>query len=131
MWTVTTNDHQNLILIKSDETLDFNSLRNVLKQIYFENEGRYSSYNRFADLSGLEKIEVDIDTLVSNVQVYRKVNPPKDDVKIAVFLSFGTTSALAQLYKMMTEDDAFGIQVFRALDECADYLSVDKALLWI
>ena len=82
MWTVTTNDHQNLILIKSDETLDFNSLRNVLKQIYFENEGRYSSYNRFADLSGLEKIEVDIDTLVSNVQVYRKVNPPKGNFSI-------------------------------------------------
>ena len=53
MWTVTVNDQKSLILVKSDKKLDFSNIQIMLNQIYLENEGKCSWYDRFIDLSCL------------------------------------------------------------------------------
>jgi len=129
MWTITTNDNQKLIIIKSGETLDLKNLEQILSVIYLDNNGEYSSFNRFANLSGIKNIEVDINALVDNVKLHRQINPPKNDVKIAVYLPFGVTHSLAELYKLMMENDTFGIMVSSSLAKCAAHIDVDQSTL--
>ena len=81
MWTITTNHQENLILIKSDESLSAINLRHVLHKVHLEYDGRCSSYNRFADLSGVKNIELHIDVLAKNIQWYRTFKPVKTGVK--------------------------------------------------
>ena len=40
------------------------------------------------------------------------------------------TGSLAQIYKILTETDTlFNLQIFRSVEECADYLEVDQSML--
>ena len=130
MWTVTAKDEQNLLLIKSDAVLDYRRLRDLLDQIYVEGEGKLASYDRYADLSGIETIDVDIDTVVETVQWHRQLTPPANEVKVAVHMPFGMTGSLAQIYRLLTEADTlFNIQIFHSIEECAEYLQVDQSEL--
>ena len=130
MWTVTLKDDQDLLLLRSDAVLDYRSLRDLLDQIYVEDEGKLASCDRFADLSGIETIDVDIDTVGETVQMYRQITPPTNEVKIAVHIPFGLTSSLVRIYRLLTEPDTlFKIQIFHSVEECAEYLQVDQSVL--
>ncbi|MGV7224640.1 MAG: hypothetical protein ACQ9MH_24380 [Nitrospinales bacterium] len=130
MWTVTLKDEQGVLLIKSDAVLDYRRLRDLLGQIYVEGEGKLASYDRYADLSGIETVDVDIDTVVKTVQMHRQIKPPANEVKIAVNMPFGMTGSLAQVYRLLTEHDTlFDIQIFHSVEECAEYLQVDQSVL--
>jgi hypothetical protein len=130
MWTVTAKDDLNLMVIRSDGVLDYRRLQDLLHQIYLDDEGKYASYDRFADLSSIETIDVDIDTVVKVVQTYRGFKPLTNEVKVAVYLPFGMTGSLAQIFKLLTETDTlFNLQIFRSVEECAEYLEVDQSML--
>jgi hypothetical protein len=58
MWTVTTKDDHNLLIVKAGAVFDYRSLRDLLTQIYVEDGGKFRSYDRFADLSGIEVVDV-------------------------------------------------------------------------
>ena len=126
MWAITQNDTQRLLLIKTNHTFNFSNLQHAMNQIYIANEGRYACYNRFADLSDLSNVEVDINTLVESVGIYRNVNPPENVVKIAIYTPVGVIGSLAQLLKLMTESDNFNIHISSSLKEWAEYLKVDE-----
>lgn len=133
MWTVTANHEQNLILIKSDETLDYDSLNSVLRQVYIENGDRYSSYNRFADLSDVKNFAIDLDTCLEIIRSHRSYNPP-DEVKLSLYFPFpakNIVGAQSQLFNLMAELEGIDIHISRSLDDCADYLSVNRELLVI
>ena len=105
-------------------------INNMLRQVYMKDNGKYASYDRFADLSSIEIIDVDIDRVVETVQFYRRLKSPINEVKVAVHLPFGMTGSLAQIYKILTETDTlFNLQIFRSVEECADYLEVDQSML--
>lgn len=129
MWTVTAIDDPRLMVIRSDGVLDYLTLQDLLRQIYVDEKGKYASYDRFADLSKVESIDVDIDRIVKAVHLYRRFKPPTNEVKVAVHLSFGMTGSLAQIYKILTETDTlFNLQIFRSVEECAEYLDVDQSI---
>jgi len=130
MWTVTAIDDQRLMVIKLDGTFDYHSLEDMLRQVYMKDAGKYASYNRFADLSGVENIELDVDTVVETVRFYRQLKLPTNRVKVAVHLSFGMTGSLVQIYRLLTETDTmFNLQIFRSVEECAEFLHVDQSIL--
>ena len=130
MWTVTAKDDQKLMVIKSDSTLDRHSIEDMLRQIYMTDTGKYASYDRFADLSNVKDIDVDIDAVVATVRFYRQLKLPTKKVKVAVHLSFGMTGSLAQIYRLLTEHDTlFDVQIFHSVEECAEFLQVDQSLL--
>ena len=117
------------MIIKSDETLDLNNLKSVLGGIYLNDEGVYSSYNRFADLSRIENIEVDFDSIVSYIRTYRGINPPENDIKVAVYIPYGVTHSLAKTYGLLAEDETFKIEILSSISKCADYLDVERSVL--
>jgi hypothetical protein len=130
MWTVTAKDDLNLMVIRSDGVLDYLTLQDLLRKIYVDEKGKYASYDRFADLSRVEDINIDVDTVVKTVHLYRRFKPPTNEVKVAVHLPFGMTGSLAQIYKILTETDTlFDLQIFRSVEECAEYLNDEQSML--
>jgi len=106
-----------------------NELSEILKAIYDENDGKFAAFNRFADLSKLNNIEIDIDTVSSRIHEYRRQIKPEHPVKISLFITQKYIGGFSYLYKSMLSDDLFSIEILDTLDECAEYLSVDKKLL--
>ena len=130
MWTVTINDDKGLMLIKTGSVFDYRSLRELLDQIYVRSEGKHAHYNRFVNLTGLETIDVEIDTVAETAKSYRQLNRLSIGVKIAFLSPFGMTGSLAQIYKFLTETDKlFDVQIFHSIKECAEYLQVDQSIL--
>jgi hypothetical protein len=129
MWNVTTNDHEKLILVKSDEKLNFTNIQAMLNTIYLEYEDKCSCYDRFIDLSDLKDIESNLSVIRDHIRLYQKMRPLNDGVKFVVYLPFSFLRSIIEFYERETKDIGFRLKVSSSLDECAAFLSVDKALL--
>jgi len=68
-------------------------------------------------------------TVSSHVHEYRRQITPDTPVKISLFIPQKYIMGFSYLYKSMLSDDLFKIDILDLLDECAEYLSVDKKLL--
>jgi hypothetical protein len=129
MWTLKIDEEKKLLLLKISDILTLNELSEMLKAIYDENDGKFAVFNRFADFSKLKEIEIDLDTVSSHVHEYRRQIKPDNPVKISLFIPQKYIKGFSYLYKSMLSDDLFKIEILESLDECAEYLSVDKKLL--
>jgi hypothetical protein len=129
MWSLNINEEKKLLVLKFSDTLTLNELSEFLKEIYDKNDGKFATYNRFVDLSDLKDIEIDFDTFSSCIQEYRKQIKPDILVKVSLFIPENYIGGFPHLYKSMLSSDLFQIEILDSLDECAEYLSVDKKLL--
>lgn len=129
MWTLNVNEEKKLLILKISDTLTLNELTGILKAIYDENDGKFAAFNRFADFSKLKNIEIDIDTVSSRIYAYRRQTRPEHAVKISLFVPQKYITGFSFLYKSMLSDDLFSVEILDSLDECAEYLAVDKKLL--
>ena len=126
MWQITEKDEDKLLLIRSDATLDFFKIQEALYQIYIKNGGRYSSYNRLIDLSMLKDINTHFDSIRDLIKAYRNTNPLENNVKIAVYIPFGITQAILQIYCKEENIDTNRFLVSGSFDECVRFLSEEK-----
>ena len=129
MWKLNINDEKKLLILKISDILILSELSEILKAIYDENDGKFAAFNRFADLSDLKDIKIDIDTVSSRIHEYRgqiKLDAP---VKISLFIPRKYIVGFSSIYKSMLSDDLFSVKISDSLDDCAEYLSVDKRLL--
>ena len=129
MWTLNVNEEKKLLLLKLSDTLTLNELSEFLIEIFNKNDGRFAAFNRFVDLSTLIEINIDLDTVSSRVHEYRRKITPDIPVKISLFIPQKYIRGFSYLYKSMLSDDLFKLEILDSLDECAEYLSVDKKLL--
>ena len=129
MWTLNVNEEKKLLLLKLSDTLTLNELSDFLIEIFNKNDGRFAAFNRFVDLSTLIEINIDLDTVSSRVHEYRRKITPDIPVKISLFIPQKYIRGFSYLYKSMLSDDLFKLEILDSLDECAEYLSVDKKLL--
>lgn len=81
------------------------------------------------DLSALNEIKIDLDTVSSHVHKYRRQIKPDNPVKISIFVPQKYVKGFSYLYKSILSDDLFKIEILETLPECAEYLLVDKKLL--
>ena len=129
MWKITKDDNNKLLKIKISDKLNLDELSDILKAIYTENDGKNSNYNRFADLTDLEDIEIDFDRACSRINEYRCLIQPNRPIKISLFIPQKYITGFSHLYKSMSGGDMFQVEISESLDECAKYLSVDKKVL--
>jgi hypothetical protein len=129
MWSLNIIEEKKLLILRISDTLTLNELSEFLKEIYDKNDGKFATYNRFVDLSDLKDIEIDFDTFSSCIQEYRRCINLDNPVKISLFIPENYIGGFPHLYKSMLSDDLFQIEILDSLDECAEYLSVDKKLL--
>ena len=129
MWSFNINEENNLLTVKISDTLTLNELSDILKVVYTENDGKIAFYNRFVDMTDLKVIDIDFDTFSSHINRYRSLTKPSTPVKISLFIPENYIGGFPHLYKSMLGNDQFSIEISDSLDECAEYLSVDKKLL--
>jgi hypothetical protein len=129
MWTLNLIEEKKLLKLKISDRLNLEELSDILKAIYIENDGKIAFYNRFVDLSNLKVIEIDFDTFSSYTSRYRRLIKPDTPVKISLFIPENYIGGFPHLYKSMLSNDQFKIEISESLDQCAEYLSVDKKLL--
>ena len=129
MWSYNINEEKKLLLLRISDTLTLNQLSDILEAIYSENDGRNAFYNRFVDMTDLKVIEIEFDTFSFYINRYRRLIKPDTPVKISLFIPENYIGGFPHLYKSMLSNDQFLIEISESLDECAEYLSVDKKLL--
>jgi len=129
MWTLNINEEKRLLTLKLSDVLTLNELSEFLKEIYDKNDGKFAAFNRFVDLSALQEIKIDLDTVSSQVHEYRRQIKPDVPVKISLFVPQKYIVGFSYLYKSMLSDDLFKLEILDSLDKCAEYLSVKKRLL--
>jgi hypothetical protein len=129
MWTLKINREKKLLILKISDTLTLDELSDILNAIYVENDGKNATYNRFAYLSDLKDIKIDIDLVTSRINQFRRCVNLDNPVKISLFIPQRYIGGFSSIYKSMLSDDLFSIEISDSLDKCAEYLSVDKKLL--
>ena len=117
--------------MKSDEKLDFINIQAMLNKIYLEYEGKCLWYDRFIDLSDLKDIEGNLSVIRDHIRLYQKMRPLNDGVKFVVYLPNGFIRSIIEFYEKENKDSGFTLKVSSSLDECAEYLCVDKASLQV
>ncbi len=129
MWTLNLIEEKKLLKLKISDTLTLDELSDILEAIYIENDGKIAFYNRLVDMTDLKVIDIDFDTFSSHINRYRRLIKPDTPVKISLFIPENYIGGFPHLYKSMLSDDQFSIEISDSLDDCAEYLSVDKKLL--
>ena len=129
MWTLNINEDQKLLILKLSDIFTLNDLTEILHEIFDKNDAKFAVFNRFLDLSDLREIKVDLDTVSSHVHEYRRQITPDTPVKVTLFIPQKYIKGFSYLYKSMLSDDLFKVEIIESIDECAEYLSVDKKLL--
>jgi hypothetical protein len=129
MWKLNISEENTLLILKLSDTLTLNELSDILKTIYIENDGKIAFYNRFVDMTDIKVIEIDFDTFSFHINRYRRLIKPDTPVKISLFIPENYIGGFPHLYKSMLSDDLFSIEISDSIEECAEYLSVDKKLL--
>jgi hypothetical protein len=129
MWSLKINKEKKLLILKISDTLTLDELSDILKEIYMENDGKNATYNRFAYLSDLKNIKMDIDLVTSRINQFRRYVNLDNPVKISLFIPENYIGGFSSIYKSMLSEDLFSIEISDSLDECAEHLSVDKKLL--
>jgi len=129
MWSLKINEDHKLLILKLSDTLTLDELSEFLKAIYDKNDGKFAAFDRLVDLSALNEIKIDLDTVSSHVHKYRRQIKPDNPVKISLFVPQKYVKGFSYLYKSMLSDDLFKIEILETLPECAEYLLVDKKLL--
>ncbi len=129
MWSLNIIEEKKLLILKISDTLTLDEFSESLEAIYVENDGKFATYNRFADLSDLKDIKIDFDTFSSRILEYRRCINLENPIKISLFIPQKYIKGFSYLYKSMLSNDRFSIEISDSLDECAEHLSVDKKLL--
>ena len=129
MWTININEEKKLLTLKLSGTLTLNELSEVLIEIYDKNDGKFAVFNRFVDLSALEEMKIDLNTVSSRIHEHRRQITPDTPVKISLFIPQKYIKGFSYLYKSMLSDELFKIDILESLEECAEYLSVEQKLL--
>ena len=129
MWSFNINKEKKLLILKFSGTLTLNELSDILKAIYLKNDGENAFYNRFVDMTDIKVIEIDFDTFSFYINRYRRLIKHDTPVKISLFIPENYIGGFPHLYKSMLSNEQFLIEISDSLDDCAEYLSVDKKLL--
>ena len=129
MWTININEEKNLLTLNLSGTLNLDELSEILIEIYDKNDGKFAVLNRFVDLSALEEVKIDLNTVSSRIHEHRRQITPETPVKISLFIPQKYIKGFSYLYKSMLSDELFKIDILESLEECAKYLSVEQKLL--
>ena len=126
MWSLKINEEKKLLIFTISNTLTFSELTEILTTIYLGNDGKYVSYNRFADSSSLKKIKMSNDQNVKWFQILKKSNSV---VKVSLFIPQRYVAGFSYFYKSMLNYDLCSVEISNSLVDSAKYLSVDQKLL--
>lgn len=120
-------EDKRLLIINCPPELDYVYASNILSKIYFEKDGKYSSYNSFVNLSALEKNNLNLNAYMESMRVYFSMKPKDIPVRIAILVRPEFIDSLSMAHKVTSEFNNISLLISSQKEECESFLGIDKA----
>jgi len=120
-------EEKRLLIINCPAELDYAYASGVLSKIYFENEGKYSSYNSFVNLSLLEKNHLNMNAYMESMRVYLSMKPKDIPVKIAILVGSEFIDSLSTVHKVTSQFNNISLLITSEQEQCEAFLNIGKS----
>ena len=119
-------EDKRLLIINCPPELDYAYASSVLTKVYFENDGKYSSYNSFVNLSALERNNLNINAYMESMRVYLSMKPKDIPVRIAVLVRPEFMETFSTVHKVTSEFNNISLLISPYHEQCASFLNLDS-----
>ena len=119
-------EDKRLLIINCPPELDYVYASSILTKIYFEKDGKYSSYNSFVNLSLLKKNFLNMNAYMESMRVYFSMKPKDVPVRIAVLVGPEFIDSISMVQKVTSEFNNIFLLVSSEKEDCASFLNVGK-----
>lgn len=117
-------EDKRLLIINCPPELDYAYASSILTKVYFENGGKYSSYNSFVNLSALERNSLNVNAYMESMRVYLSMKPKDIPVRIAVLVRPEFMETFSTVHKVTSEFNNISALISSDQTECASFLCV-------
>ena len=117
-----------LILWKPHGILDEVLVNEIVAFIDVAEERASKPFNRFADLSALDMVDLNF-KFVFHIALHRRLSAPHSPVKSAVYVTNPATAHYAKLHAMLTDYSTLDVVLFTEREAAAKWLSVPVEVL--
>jgi hypothetical protein len=119
-------EDKRLLIINCPAELDFAYASSILTKIYFEKDGKYSSYNSFVNLSLLEKNFLNMNAYMESMRVYLSMKPKDIPIRIAILVRPEFIDSISMVQKVTSEFNNISLLISTEKEECASFLNIGK-----
>jgi len=119
-------EEKRLLIINCPAELDYAYASSILFKIYFEKEGKYSSYNSFVNLSLLERNHLNINAYMESMRVYLSMKPKDIPVKIALLVGLEFIDSFSMVHKITSQFNNISLLITSEQDQCEAFLNIDQ-----
>ena len=116
------------MLWKPHGILDGLRVNEIVAYIDVAEERASKPFNRFADLSALDMVDLNF-KLVFQIALHRRLSVPHSPVKSAFYVTNPATAHYAKLHAMLTDYSTLDVAVFTERQAAAEWLSVPVEVL--
>jgi hypothetical protein len=119
-------EEKRLLIINCPAELDYAYASSILSKIYFEKEGKYSSYNSFVNLSSLETNNLNLKAYMESMRVYLSMKPKDIPVKIAILIRSEFIDSFSMVHKVTSEFNNISLLISSKQEQCESFLNISK-----
>jgi len=110
-------------------TLDAELARKLVEFVEFKEEEHEKGFNRFCDMTQLERINLSVDDIASLAGRRRAYNPNPIRVKSAFLVSSPLALGVVYMFKALLQSERIEVRWFDSLEVAAAWLQVSPGVL--
>jgi len=121
-------ENANLFIWRPHGVLSEALVNNIIGFVREQEETLGRSFNRFADLSALDAVDLNFN-YVFHIALYRRLSYTGGKVKSAFYVSSSDAEHYAKLHALLTDHSPLQVSIFTELEAAAKWLGVPIELL--
>ena len=116
-----------LVLYRPRGVFRVTNIIDYLAYAYSENKASVN-YNRFTDFNEITAFDINLEMVKGMTEFRKKIIPREKPTKTCIFARTDTAIKISNQYRILVSGEWISVFVSGDLDECADFLGVDKAI---
>ncbi|PYL81131.1 MAG: hypothetical protein DMF23_14980 [Verrucomicrobia bacterium] len=121
-------ENANLFIWRPHGVLSEALVNNIIGFVREQEETLGRSFNRFADLSALDAVDLNFN-YVFHIALYRRLSYAGGKVKSAFYVSSSNAEHYAKLHALLTDHSPLQVSIFSDREAAAKWLGVPSELL--
>ena len=121
-------ENANLFIWRPHGVLSEALVNNIIGFVREQEETLGRSFNRFADLSALDEVDLNFN-YVFHIALYRRLSYAGGKVKSAFYVSSSDAEHYAKLHALLTDHSPLQVSIFSDREAAAKWLGVPSELL--
>src|SRR5204863_9766640 len=121
-------EHANLCIWRRRGVVSEARVNNIIGFVGEQEETLGRSFNRFADLSALDAVDLNFN-YVFHIALYRRLSYAGGKVKSAFYVASSDAEHYAKLHALLTDHSPLQVSIFTELEAAAKWLGVPIELL--